>query len=34
LTADIRILLFSIQCCVVVAGEPEEGVVRFASEVA
>lgn len=32
--ADIRILLFSIQCCVVVAGEPEEGVVRFTSEVA
>ena len=34
LTTDIRILLFGIQCCTIVACEPKQGVMGFTAEVA
>lgn len=34
LAADIRILLFGVQCGAVVAGEPQQRVMRFTAEVA
>ena len=33
LTADVRILLFGIQSCAVMACKPQEGVVGFAAQV-